>query len=810
MSGRVVPDGKAFALDGVPWRLRGVTYGSFVPRLDGEPFPERTQVKKDFLRMADCGLNTVRTYELPPPDVFDVAEEYGLRMLVGLHHHDWRMEPRPSRDASRRIRASGRQAVAEAVARCNGRDNIVGIAVGNEIPGDIVRVHGIAAVEDTLSSLIALIHDESDLSATYVNFPTTEFLEPAGQDFVSFNVFLEDPDDLRRYLRHLQVVALDRPLIITELGLPSLVHGEDTQASSLASQLRVVDETGCAGATVFSWTDDWGVAGVQVDGWGFGVTDLERRPKPALEVVEAWARRPIVALREEWPKVSVIVCAFNEERTIEECLASLTGCPYPHLEVILCDDGSTDRTLEIARGFPFRILELPHGGLSRARNAGLAAATGDIVAYLDADAWCHPDWPFHLVMSFDDEQVAATGGPNLPVDGAGFVERAVARSPGGPLEVLITDDRAEHVPGCNMAFRKHELAAIGGFNPEYTSAGDDVDVCWKLLDRGREIAFAHAAQVRHHRRSTVMGYLRQQRGYGKAEKMLAGPHRHRFNRMGQARWAGVIYGGAGILPSLLRPVVYHGHQGAAPFQRVVRRRSEWMNMWASASLPAVLPIALVGLVAGVTVSTTWYTLVALAMAATLGYGALVAVASCPDRSEPLPLRMRLTIGALHVLQPFWRTYGRVRGTRVTQPAGESGGGWFGDRWLLLASMEKELRGRGCAVRYGRPHDDWDVQVSLGPFVNARVTTAVAWSWVPQVVVQYRPGLGTAAAAGLVLLGVMVSAAVGWGALGLAVLVIQVDRWALGKRLGEGLLRAGVDGSSLDDSPLGPERVEVDG
>ncbi|MGC1513164.1 MAG: hypothetical protein WA797_09645, partial [Acidimicrobiales bacterium] len=141
---------------------------------------------------------------------------------------------------------------------------------------------------------------------------------------------------------------------------------------------------------------------------------------------------------------------------------------------------------------------------------------------------------------------------------------------------------------------------------------------------------------------------------------------------------------------------------------------------------------------------------------------------------------------------------------------ESGGGWFGDRWLLLASMEKELRGRGCAVRYGRPHDDWDVQVSLGPFVNARVTTAVAWSWVPQVVVQYRPGLGTAAAAGLVLLGVMVSAAVGWGALGLAVLVIQVDRWALGKRLGEGLLRAGVDGSSLDDSPLGPERVEVDG
>lgn len=810
MSGRVVSDGKAFALDGVLWRLRGVTYGSFVPRLDGEPFPERTQVKKDFLRMADCGLNTVRTYELPPPDVFDIAEDYGLRMLVGLHYHDWRMEQRPGRDASRRIRASGRQAVAEAVARCSGRDNIVGIAVGNEIPGDIVRVHGIASVEDTLSSLITLIHDESDLPATYVNFPTTEFLDPVGQDFVSFNVFLEDPDDLRRYLRHLQVVALDRPLIVTELGLASLVHGEETQASSLASQLRVVDETGCAGATVFSWTDEWGVAGKQVDGWGFGVTDLERRPKPALEVVEAWARRPIVALREEWPKVSVVVCAFNEEPTIEECLESLVRCTYPHLEVILCDDGSTDRTLEIARGFPFRILELPHGGLSRARNAGLEAATGDIVAYLDADAWCHPDWPFHLVMSFDNEQVAATGGPNLPVDGAGFVERAVARSPGGPLEVLITDDRAEHVPGCNMAFRKHELAAIGGFNPEYTAAGDDVDVCWKLLDRGREIGFAHAAQVRHHRRSTVMGYLRQQRGYGKAEKMLAGPHRYRFNRMGQARWAGVIYGGTAILPSLLRPVVYHGHQGAAPFQRVVRRRSEWVNMWASASLPAALPLALLGLVAGVTVSTSWFTLVGLAMLATLGYGALVAVASCPDRAEPHPLRMRLTIGALHVLQPFWRTYGRLMGTRVTKDAGGSDGVWFGDRWLLLSGMEKELRGVGCGVRCGKPHDDWDIQISVAPFVNARLTAAVAWGWVPQVVVQYRPGTGTIVAGGIVLLAFMVNATLGWAALGLTFLAVLVSRWALGKRLGEGLLRAGVDGSFMDDRPSGAGSVAVDG
>jgi GT2 family glycosyltransferase len=89
----------------------------------------------------------------------------------------------------------------------------------------------------------------------------------------------------------------------------------------------------------------------------------------------------------------------------------------------------------------------------------------------------------------------------------------VSLSPGGPVEVLITDDRAEHVPGCNLAVRRTALEEIGGFDPAYTAAGDDVDVCWRLLDGSGRIAFSPAAVVYHHRRDTVRGYLRQQRGW---------------------------------------------------------------------------------------------------------------------------------------------------------------------------------------------------------------------------------------------------------------------------------------------------------
>ena len=492
-----------------------------------------------------------------------------------------------------------------------------------------------------------------------------------------------------------------------------------------------------AGATVFSWTDEWDVAGwsLQAD-WGFGLTREDRSPKPALEVVSAWARRPLSGLRERWPRVSVVVCAYDEERTIGECLASLEACDYPDLEVLMCDDGSRDATLAIARRFPFRVLELPHGGLSAARNAGLAAATGEIVAYLDADAYCHPSWPYHLALSLEDPAIDATGGPNLPVPVAGLAERAVAASPGAPLEVLVSHDRAEHVPGCNMAFRRSALVGIGGFDVAYTAAGDDVDVCWKLLDRGRGIGFAPAAQIRHHRRSTVRGYLKQQRGYGRAEKMLSGPHRHRFNRLGQARWGGVIYGGA--LQRLLRPVVYHGAMGSAPYQGVVRHRGELTFAWVGALLPVAAPLLVLGALLGLfpAARVAGLALAAAALLLPVLYGVMVAAAVVPDRGEPRPLAFRALVAWMHVAQPFVRTWTRLR-TEPLPRRMEAPSGWTGERFDWLRRLQRTMEAAGCHVRAGGPHDAWDLEASVGPLLRARVATAVTWAWVPHHRVSWR-------------------------------------------------------------------------
>src|SRR6185437_15434568 len=107
-----------------------------------------------------------------------------------------------------------------------------------------------------------------------------------------------------------------------------------------------------------------------------------RRPKPAARAVaQAFADAPFpAAVKAAWPRVSVVVCAYNAADTLEDNLTSLDNLTYPDYEVVLVNDGSRDATSEIARRHPrVRLIEVPNAGLSAARNVGLAEATGEIV-----------------------------------------------------------------------------------------------------------------------------------------------------------------------------------------------------------------------------------------------------------------------------------------------------------------------------------------------------------------------------------------------------------------------------------------------
>src|SRR5439155_146583 len=241
--------------------------------------------------------------------------------------------------------------------------------------------------------------------------------------------------------------------------------------------------------------------------------------------------------------VSVIVCSYNAGATLRSCLESLGKIDYPKFEIVLVDDGSTDNTAQIAAGFPnVRYVHQPNRGLSVARNTGAAAARGEVFAYTDADCMADVDWLYYLIGTLTNGDFAGVGGPNVPPPAKTWIQACVAAAPGGPSHVLLTDTVAEHIPGCNMAFWRWAFENVGGFDPEYHAAGDDVDFCWRLQQGGGVIAFSPTAIVWHHRRFTLRAFRKQQEGYGEAESLLRFKHLVFFGPTGTAKWRGQIYG----------------------------------------------------------------------------------------------------------------------------------------------------------------------------------------------------------------------------------------------------------------------------
>lgn len=733
-------DGKFFRVAEEKRYLRGATYGPFAPGVDGQPYdPGRTD--EDFAHMALAGVNTVRLYTPPAPWLLDSASKHGLLVLAGLaweQHVTFLDDRRRAAAIVDRVRTEV-QAVA-------GHPALLAWAVGNEIPAPIVRWHGAARIRGFLHRLCDTARKaDPGVSVTYVNYPTTEYLELDFLDFVCFNVFLERPEPFERYLHRLQNLAGDRPLVLTELGLDSGTHGEQAQADTIDWQVRGAFSAGCAGAFVFSWTDEWHRGGVEITDWHFGLTDRSRVPKPALSrLSEAFASVPM-SVGPSPPRISVLICTFNGADTLEETCRAITQLDYPDAEVIIVDDGSTDQSAEIGHAHGFTVISTENRGLSSARNTALAAATGEIVAYIDDDAMPDPQWLTYLADTFARTDFVAVGGPNLPVPGDGVVADAVAVSPGNPIHVLLGDREAEHIPGCNSAFRVESLREIGGFDPRFRAAGDDVDVCWRLEDQGWRIGYCAAAVVWHHRRRSVRAYLRQQRGYGQAEAMLERKWPARYSAGGHVTWRGRVYGDTAPRhpTGRLRWRVYHGVWGTALFQSLYGPARGDLN--ALLLMPELyLGIGILTLL--VALGAAWTPLLTLAplLVAVAGTLAVRSVSTAAVALIPTPglsglglVARRALAAVLHIVQPLVRLEGRLRHgltpwrrfTKVGRavPVTREFERWS-EEWLdptdWLRTFERGITEAGAVVRRGGEFDSWDIETRGGVLAGVRIATAV--------------------------------------------------------------------------------------
>ena len=618
----------------------------------------------------------------------------------------------------------------------------------------MVRWLGVRRVTEFVEHLIR-VGRETDPTVlfSYASYPPTEFLLPQNSDFSCFNVYLHNQDAFERYLLRLQNLSEDRPLMLGEFGMDTIRHTEEEQAEMLGWHMESVVKCGLAGTIFFTWTDEWFTGGEEISDWAFGIVTRARAPKKSFFRLKeklgqdnaALPHRPLPA----YPFVSIIVCSYNGAKTLAECLESLGKLDYPHYEVILVDDGSTDNTREIAARFPnVRYVHQTNHGLSHARNHGAAIAKGEIFAYTDSDCMADPDWLYYLLSTLLYGDYAGVGGPNVSPPAQNWVQACVAAAPGGPSHVLLTDTVAEHIPGCNMAWYRWAFENIGGFDPEYHKAGDDVDFCWRVQQAGHAIAFSPTAVVWHHRRFTLRAFRKQQEGYGEAESMLRFKHLIFFGPTGTAKWRGQIYGTPRFSWFINRPIIYHGIFGEGFFQSIYPTPQSEVAAYLSSIEWFALTVFLFGL--GIF-------LPALRILPYLMFGGtlLVAIsymlrARIEPRFDTIPARLLVTF--LAFAQPLvrgwsryftWLHFKRTPRTVISKheqlPAGtEFAGGsrqrsyWSEegkDRHHLLGAIFALLDEEGWRYSTDTGWNEWDIQI-YGNFW---------WSIVLQTVTEYHGG-----------------------------------------------------------------------
>src|SRR5262249_41531715 len=283
-------------------------------------------------------------YNVPGKWFLELAAERELKVLIDV---PWNQK-RCFLDSAL-ARSEICDAVRRAIYSCARHPAVLGFSVANEIPPDVVRWSGARAVADFIDDLI---HEakriDPDCLCSFTNYPPTEFLRPQSPDFISFNVYLHQEQPFKSYLARLQMLAASKPLILGETGIDSLREGEQRKCDMLKWQIEDAFRAGLAGTVVFSFTDEWFKDQRLVEDWGMGVTTADRRPKKSFGVVQKSFRAAPYFDLPRSPAVSVIVAAYNAQRTLKSCLDSLQNLRYPNYEVILVDDGSTDSTAQIA------------------------------------------------------------------------------------------------------------------------------------------------------------------------------------------------------------------------------------------------------------------------------------------------------------------------------------------------------------------------------------------------------------------------------------------------------------------------------
>lgn len=213
------------------------------------------------------------------------------------------------------------------------------------------------------------------------------------------------------------------------------------------------------------------------------------------------------------PKVSVIVASMNNEETIEDCLKALLAQNYPadHLEIILMDGVSKDRTVELAKKYPVRVYSI-RLNCPAAYNYAQKIASHPILGFVDSDAKVEANWLKKLVGRLEEPNVAGVSGSIDTWNN----DNPWARSIGYELKTRYRriGKYTGRIATMNLLLKKAVIEEVGGWAEDMPSQYD-TEFGYRLAAKGYKIAYEPSAVCYHYNRPTLKAFYRQQLQYGK-------------------------------------------------------------------------------------------------------------------------------------------------------------------------------------------------------------------------------------------------------------------------------------------------------
>jgi len=226
------------------------------------------------------------------------------------------------------------------------------------------------------------------------------------------------------------------------------------------------------------------------------------------------------------PLVSIIIPAKNAQAVIKKCVDSILRQNYKNYELIVVNDGSTDKTAQILADYPLvKALTTPGAGPSEARNIGIALAKGEFAAFTDADCVVAGDWIAELLKGFTNEKTAGCGGAQKsPEDDSGFGKKvqdflSIFGFISGYLQSGSKMRLTSHNPSCNVMYRKSILVESGGFLAGLWP-GEDVELDYRIKKNGYSLMFNPQAVVYHYRPNNFRNFNAMMFRYGQAQGFL--------------------------------------------------------------------------------------------------------------------------------------------------------------------------------------------------------------------------------------------------------------------------------------------------